>query len=99
MYGSCDGDGINDGDEVGTGLNPEEDDRDSDGVLDGFDNRLFISNAGQLDSDSDSVGDVCDNCLNSYNNNQVDTDVDGLGDVCDPCPGSDFFHQRIRLWC
>ncbi len=61
-------------------------DTDGDGIYDGEDNCLLISNSDQANGDGDVYGDVCDNCPNSPNDNQLDADDDGVGDVCDNCP-------------
>ncbi len=61
-------------------------DLDNDGIFDGNDNCLNISNPDQNDSDSDNIGDACDNCLLVANQNQADSDSDSLGDSCDICP-------------
>ncbi len=71
-------------------------DRDDDGILDGQDNCLGISNENQSDLDHDGVGDVCDNdrdgdgiansidnCPDLFNPGQENLDADWLGDVCD----------------
>ncbi|MEM7087708.1 MAG: thrombospondin type 3 repeat-containing protein [Bacteroidota bacterium] len=65
---------------------PAAADLDSDGVADGTDNCLNISNPGQQDGDGDGVGDACDNCPNAGNPGQPDGDGDGVGDACDNCP-------------
>jgi hypothetical protein len=61
-------------------------DTDGDGITDGFDNCVLVSNPGQLDSDGDFVGDACDNCPAIPNPGQADSDGDGAGDACDGCP-------------
>jgi hypothetical protein len=71
-------------------------DVDLDGVADGTDNCLGLSNADQRDTDGDSLGDPCDddddgdglpdtsdNCPGVANAGQSDLDGDGNGDVCD----------------
>ena len=71
-------------------------DRDSDGVEDGVDNCLLVSNFSQLDTNADGEGDACDpdddgdgkldaedNCPLITNADQLDGDNDGLGDACD----------------
>ncbi len=59
-------------------------DTDSDGIVDGCDNCMYVANPGQTDIDNDTVGDACDNCCRAANAAQTDTDGDGLGDRCDP---------------
>ena len=58
--------------------NPDQGDRDGNGLGDACD-----------DGDEDGVVDALDNCPDDPNPDQVDGDGDGLGDVCDPCFDSD----------
>ncbi len=71
-------------------------DQDSDGIADGLDNCIFVSNANQVNSDNDAQGDACDddddndaivdtedNCTLVANADQSDVDDDGEGDPCD----------------
>ncbi|WP_428995706.1 right-handed parallel beta-helix repeat-containing protein [Lamprobacter modestohalophilus] len=67
---------------------PDSDDADGDGILDGADNCPFLFNSNQSDQDGDGLGDVCDNCPTVSNADQADTDGDGIGDVCDNCPNT-----------
>lgn len=63
--------------------------RDRDGVLDGVDNCVDVTNVSQVDGDVDAVGDACDNCSAKPNASQSDVDADGVGDVCDAlCVGT-----------
>jgi MYXO-CTERM domain-containing protein len=59
------------------------DDRDADGVEDGFDNCPQTPNPSQSDGDGDGVGDSCDNCPAESNADQPDMDGNGVGDKCD----------------
>ena len=63
-----------------------EGDSDCDGIGDGLDNCVNVSNSSQVDFDGDLYGDACDNCPSIVNSVQTDSDSDGLGDVCDDCP-------------
>jgi len=47
------------------GWNPDPQDSDSDGVVDGIDNCPNTFNPTQLDSDENGIGDVCDCCLSA----------------------------------
>jgi hypothetical protein len=59
------------------------DDLDGDGIPDGEDNCLEVSNEDQSDFDLDAVGDVCDNCSETPNPSQYDCDDDYCGNACD----------------
>ncbi len=59
-------------------------DRDSDGVLNLFDNCPAAWNASQADGDGDGLGDACDICPGDPVN---DRDDDGACDNVDNCPG------------
>ncbi|MBI5664350.1 MAG: thrombospondin type 3 repeat-containing protein [Nitrospirae bacterium] len=78
-----DQDGMTNLQEYQSGTNPTNPDTDSDGVRDGDDNCLLISNLEQTDTESDGIGDVCDN----------DDDNDGLIDVEEETIGTDPFNQ------
>jgi hypothetical protein len=47
---------------------PAPDDLDQDGVPNGLDNCIAVSNPNQSDLDEDGIGDVCDNCPNDPTN-------------------------------
>jgi hypothetical protein len=63
------------------GLPAPPPDTDADGVLDGADNCVVVSNAGQADTDADGIGDACDPTPAG-----PDTDGDGVPDLRDNCP-------------
>ncbi|WP_201345452.1 S8 family serine peptidase [Thiohalobacter sp. COW1] len=69
-----------DGDGIGDAC---DSDRDGDGIDNGSDNCPDTANAGQLDQDGDGIGDACDNCILHANAPQRDTDGDGYGNRCD----------------
>ncbi len=82
-----------DKDGYGDGCDP---DMDGDGILNGDDNCVSVSNPAQVDTDGDGRGDVCssdkdkdgfsdevDNCPSVSNALQADLDRDGVGNVCD----------------
>ncbi len=92
----CDGDGINDNQDLFP-LDPNEQiDTDGDVVGDNGDNCPVVFNPSQLDTDGDGEGNACDadrdgdgaftevdNCPLVSNPTQQDSDLDTHGDACD----------------
>lgn len=70
----------NQGDRNKDGLGDVCQDSDSDGIMDYPDNCYTAPNADQVDIDQDNIGDVCDNDID------VDFDNDTIEDEVDNCP-------------
>jgi len=75
--------------------NPEQTDRDTDGIGDACDPDMVDMTAV---SDADSFVDRCDNCPTLTSEDQSDFDFDRLGDVCDPDDDNDGFTDTIELY-
>jgi len=83
-------------------------DFDNDGLANGVDNCLDVTNADQKDINYNKVGDACedddrdgvmnsvDNCVEDYNRDQMDGDGDGIGNACDDDDGR-FFEKNGYL--
>jgi hypothetical protein len=90
-FPDLDGDGIGDQryeiDNCPSVYNPDQSDRDRNGIGDVCD----LHPPGLMDPDKDFVGDrpgEIDNCPDTYNPDQKDIDHDGIGEACDPHPST-----------
>ncbi len=101
-----DGDGVPDAnDNCPRTANPNQADRDRDGIGDACDRPQINIDEGipdwQLDPDVLEPGDfnlppIEDNCPNVRNPDQADQDNDGVGDACDNCPQANNPDQADR---
>jgi hypothetical protein len=80
LMADTDGDGLDDGDEIGIGSDPLNGDTDADGLTDG--DEAFIYGTDPTDEDSDADGFTDGEEVLNFLTNPLssDTDADGLGD-------------------
>lgn len=70
-----DGDGVTNSDEEIYGTDPDNNDSDFDGLLDGEEINIYETNATNLDSDNDGLSDGEE--INTYETNATNSDTDG----------------------
>ncbi|OAF66671.1 hypothetical protein A3Q56_05607, partial [Intoshia linei] len=75
----------------------DDDDIDNDGILNNYDNCIFISNFLQKNKDKDYFGNVCDKCASKASVINTDFDSDNIGDVCDKDADNDAHSKYIHL--
>lgn len=92
VTGDCDGDGVNDANQIAADL---AQDANNNGVVDSCDilsgtsqdcDNNGVPDEAQPDTDGDGIIDACDNAPDDSNPDQMDTDGDGVGDVVDNAP-------------
>jgi hypothetical protein len=93
----CDGIPSCDGDNCPFTYNPDQKDKDKNGIGDACDGKNRGKVKRYCDSDGDGIRDFRDNCPLVCNPDQIDKNKNGIGDVCDeallkqwvrinPCP-------------
>jgi hypothetical protein len=80
LLADTDGDGLDDGDEIGIGSNPLSDDSDSDGLTDGDEAFVYGTNPTDEDSDVDGLTDGEEVLVTGTSPLSADTDNDDLND-------------------